>query len=154
MLVVQHPLTDGPESVLSRTISKPWNSTTFGIHTENFVSIAPFIEITNCEQMPLVIRNKNFKIFFGDTSEPTDLVFNRFPILFLGKRAEARRYLSHGAVIRNNIRTEGINLPTGINCIKCFALFARSFGFLCILGMRVRRFFGIHWRSTSIDFGV
>lgn len=137
MLAVQHPPTDGPESVLSRTVSKSWNSTIFGVHAKNFVSIAPVFEFTICEQMPLAIRNKNFKILFGDTNEPTDLVFNRFPILFLGKTAEPRRYLSHGAVIRNNIRTEGINSPTGLKCMKCFALFARSFRVLCILGMRV-----------------
>lgn len=104
MLAVQYTPTDGLGFVLFSTVSKPWNSTEFDVHTKYVESIAPFFEVTICEHIPLVILNMNSEICFGHTGEATDLVSNRFPVVFQRERPEPRRYLSHSTSIRNTIR--------------------------------------------------
>ena len=109
MLAVHNPRIHGLEVVLSSTISKASKPKPFDTHTKYFACIIIVVKVTMCEHIPIPMPETDFDIvaFFGDIEpvqmgEPTDLIFNRFPVFLPRKIPEPRRYLYHSTTIRNS----------------------------------------------------
>ena len=97
MLVVHNLQIHGLGPVLFTTISRALIPKAFNVHTEYFACIIIVFEVTYCEHIPIPETDFDIVAFFRDIcesvqiGEPTDLIFNGYPILFRRKIPEPRR---------------------------------------------------------------